>query len=399
MPRRILFSTVSIVALAACSKAQKAAPDDMATVAAASETAPVPASATAAPRESAGAPVQATAPSAAPSASPSAAHLAALAQAKEFGMMGLLNAGSGDPNAPKAPWGADSARGNMWGDEIGDSFGAGGLGLNGVGEGKGGRGEGIGLGTIGTLGHGAGTGTGQGFGSGSGRLGGSHHNAPPKIRMGATSVSGRLPPEVIQRIVRQNFGRFRLCYENALKSNPKLEGDITVKFTIQGDGSVSDVKSSGSLSDEGMTSCVTKSFSGLSFPTPEGGIVSVSYPLKFSPGEDASAAKLGGKALTDVRADDVKAALEKAGCTEVTRKENPPGVTSPTVFSAKKDGRTILVTFVAAGETALSDSDIAKLRDTGVVRLENGFLLAVTVDRDPDKSGAQALMNALIVSG
>src|SRR6185295_3352252 len=58
--------------------------------------------------------------------------------------------------------------GNMWGDEIGDAFGAGGLGLSGVGEG-GGRGEGIGLGSIGTLGHGAGTGTGQGFGSGHGR--------------------------------------------------------------------------------------------------------------------------------------------------------------------------------------------------------------------------------------
>ncbi len=43
-----------------------------------------------------------------------------------------------------------AARGEMWGDEIGDSFGAGGLGLTGVGEGGGGRGEGIGLGSIGT---------------------------------------------------------------------------------------------------------------------------------------------------------------------------------------------------------------------------------------------------------
>jgi len=49
---------------------------------------------------------------------------------------------------------------NMWGEMIGDSFGAGGLGLSGVGEGGGGRGEGIGLGSIGTIGHGAGTGTG-----------------------------------------------------------------------------------------------------------------------------------------------------------------------------------------------------------------------------------------------
>ncbi|MBK6695821.1 MAG: Ig-like domain-containing protein [Myxococcales bacterium] len=62
--------------------------------------------------------------------------------------------------------------GNLWGDAIGDAFGAGGLGLSGVGEGGGGRGEGIGLGAIGTIGHGAGTGSGQGFGQGHGRLGG-----------------------------------------------------------------------------------------------------------------------------------------------------------------------------------------------------------------------------------
>ena len=50
-----------------------------------------------------------------------------------------------DPNAPAS----------VWGREIGDAFGAGGLGLSGVGEGGGGRGEGIGLGNIGTLGHGS----------------------------------------------------------------------------------------------------------------------------------------------------------------------------------------------------------------------------------------------------
>lgn len=50
----------------------------------------------------------------------------------------------------------------MWSEAIGDSFGAGGLGLSGIGEGGGGRGEGIGLGGIGTIGHGSGTGTGSG---------------------------------------------------------------------------------------------------------------------------------------------------------------------------------------------------------------------------------------------
>lgn len=45
------------------------------------------------------------------------------------------------------------------GTQMGDSFGAGGMGLSGVGEGGGGRGEGIGLGSIGTIGHGGGRGS------------------------------------------------------------------------------------------------------------------------------------------------------------------------------------------------------------------------------------------------
>ncbi len=224
---------------------------------------------------------------------PHIARQAALRDAAEFGMIGLLNSGAGgDPDAPTAPWGRDdslgtdplSARGNMWGDAIGESFGAGGLGLSGIGEGGGGRGEGIGLGSIGTIGHGAGTGTGQGFGSGHGRLGRSHRARPPRVRMGATSVSGRLPPEVIQRIVRQNFGRFRLCYENGLRNNPNLQGRVTVRFVIGRDGSVSNVGGGGDLPDGGVVSCVTRAFYGLSFPQPEGGIVTVSYPIVFTPG-------------------------------------------------------------------------------------------------------------------
>ncbi len=187
-----------------------------------------------------------------------------------------------------------SARGNMWGNDSGDAFGAGGLGLSGVGSGGGGKG--IGLGDIGTLGHGQGPlstmseGTGLGFGNGSGALGGSHRSKPPSVRMGATSVSGRLPPEVIQRIVRQNFGRFRLCYENALRTNPNLSGRVTVGFVIGTDGAVTSASAGNAgIADAGMVSCVVRSFHRLQFPQPEGGVVRVTYPIVFSP-EGGSAA-------------------------------------------------------------------------------------------------------------
>ncbi len=225
---------------------------------------------------------------------PHIASQTALLDASKFGMIGLLNSGAGgDPGAPTAPWGRSdslgndplSANGNMWGNEIGESFGGNGLGLSGIGEGGGGHGEGIGLGALGTIGHGGGLGDGQGFGGGHGHLGNAHHARPPQVRIGGTTVSGHLPPEVIQRIVRQNFGRFRACYEDGLRANPNLQGRVSARFVIGRDGAVSNVGNGGSdLPDNAVVSCVVRAFYGLSFPQPDGGIVTVTYPIVFSPG-------------------------------------------------------------------------------------------------------------------
>lgn len=216
---------------------------------------------------------------------------AAVHEAATFGMISLLQ---GDPNAPTAPWGRDSAlgsdevsaRGNMWGEDIGDAFGAGGLGPSGVGEGGGGRGRGVGMGDIGTIGHGSGHGDGQGWGNGHGQLGRGHvAKSPGALHVGTTIVSGRLPPEVIQRVVRQNFGRFRACYQTGLSRNPNLEGRVSARFVIGRDGSVSNVANGGSdLPDSAVVGCVISAFYGLSFPEPQNGIVTVTYPIMLSPG-------------------------------------------------------------------------------------------------------------------
>jgi hypothetical protein len=222
----------------------------------------------------------------------------ALRDAADFGIIGLLNAGGGgDVNAITASWGGvdtlgngqKNVIGNMWDASLDEAGGAGGLGLTGVGEGGGGRFAGVGLGMIGTINHGSGLGDGQGFGPGNGSssfVGGrGHKTSAPRMTIGSTVISGRIPAEVIQRIVRQNFGRFRLCYENGMRNNPSLAGRVSVAFVIGRDGAVSSVQNGGSdMPDAGVVSCVVRSFYGLSFPAPEGGIVTVTYPLLFSPG-------------------------------------------------------------------------------------------------------------------
>lgn len=108
----------------------------------------------------------------------------------------------------------------------------------------------------------------------------------PTMRPAKTEVDGRLPAEVIQRIVRMNHGRFRNCYENALRTNPSLGGRVAVRFVIGRDGGVSLASDGGSdLPDEGVRQCVIRSFYTLSFPSPDNGTVRVTYPLIFTPGE------------------------------------------------------------------------------------------------------------------
>lgn len=213
----------------------------------------------------------------------------AIQQARDFGMIGLLSSIQGSVNSPTSPWGKEIANGpdseshlgNIFGETIGDAAGSGGLTLTGVGEGGGDRGEGIGVGRLGTIGHDFV----DGHGHSTGRLNGVHKpTGPGVVRMAAATVSGRLPPEVIQRVVRQNFGRFKACYESGLRNNPSLGGRVGVRFVIGRDGAVSNVANGGSdLPDANVVSCVTHAFYGLSFPQPENGIVTVTYPIVFSP--------------------------------------------------------------------------------------------------------------------
>jgi hypothetical protein len=219
-------------------------------------------------------------------------------EAVSFGMIGIL-AGGFASDSPSAPWARDPALGSdpldaagaMWGDELADTMGNGGLSLAGLGEGGGGHYQGIGLtgiGTIGSMGNcegpncmGIGTGVGRSFA----RAAVGHQDRVPRMRVSEPTVSGRLPKETIQRIVRQNFGRFRMCYEKALGQNPNLEGRVQVRFLIDRNGAVSNALNAGSsLPDSAAVGCVVRAFYGLSFPKPDNGSVQVSYPLMFSPG-------------------------------------------------------------------------------------------------------------------
>jgi hypothetical protein len=104
-----------------------------------------------------------------------------------------------------------------------------------------------------------------------------------RVRTRGTSVSGKLDRELIQSTVRANYERLRECYDAGLEKTPGLKGRLSVRFVIARDGSVPSVQLAESELPEAVSQCVLTEFQRLIFPRPEGGIVTVLYPIVFQP--------------------------------------------------------------------------------------------------------------------
>ncbi len=238
-----------------------------------------------------GSPAPTPEPEAAAAPSTGMARMAAREEAQERGALDALQGATGSWNSPTSPYGSDtavgedpmSAMGALMGDEVGDNFGFGGLGLRGTGRGGGGGGEGtIGLGTLGTIGHGGGGGTGSGYGSGGGLRGRSA--SVPQIRTGQAEVRGSLSREVIRRVVQRHINEVRFCYEQALNQQPDLEGRVTATFIINAAGAVQVASiSNTTLNNASVENCIAQAVRRWTFPQPDGGgVVGVNFPFVLS---------------------------------------------------------------------------------------------------------------------
>jgi len=97
-------------------------------------------------------------------------------------------------------------------------------------------------------------------------------------------VPVRLAPDVILRIVRQHYGIFRKCYGAGLQRHADLRGKLIMRFVIELGGEVSNINVIDTdLPDCGVVRCIRDAFSALQFPKPDGGVVTVSYPIQLAP--------------------------------------------------------------------------------------------------------------------
>jgi TonB family protein len=101
-----------------------------------------------------------------------------------------------------------------------------------------------------------------------------------------SSVLSGLSKEVINEGVKKYKKSVNDCYEPALKTNPKLEGKVSVAFTITPEGKVSnaDVRET-TINNPVVESCVVRATQEMTFPKNPDNVPThiVAYPFYFKP--------------------------------------------------------------------------------------------------------------------
>jgi hypothetical protein len=114
---------------------------------------------------------------------------------------------------------------------------------------------------------------------------------PPRVLHTGLALSGPLELPPVEQTIAPRFARFLGCYETGRAEDPKLGGQVDIRFVIGEDGSTREVHASHTtLGSREVVSCLEASFRGLSFPASARGKTTVIYPLFFVPGSTAAPA-------------------------------------------------------------------------------------------------------------
>ena len=89
--------------------------------------------------------------------------------------------------------------------------------------------------------------------------------------------------EAIQKVVKENVKELRVCYERLAQRDMEVSGRVDLKWIIQPNGFVENVKVVKSqIKDEDTLECMIASLATWKFPKPLKGVVlDVNYPFVF----------------------------------------------------------------------------------------------------------------------
>jgi hypothetical protein len=119
---------------------------------------------------------------------------------------------------------------------------------------------------------------------------------PVQVKLGKARVRGKLDAAVIRRFVRRYLGKIRNCYIRRIATKPKLEGTVTLRFTIAATGQVGWAGAKGM--DVVVARCSDRVVKGIVFPKPKSGRVKVVYPVTFTPAVGPPQVRVGMPSVT-----------------------------------------------------------------------------------------------------
>ena len=106
----------------------------------------------------------------------------------------------------------------------------------------------------------------------------------PTISVIAVEITGPFPFDegLVRRLLAQNYGRVRRCYERGLAKNPKLFGHVKARLTLATSGNVSKAEDAGSsLLDATVVDCIIKA--APTFFPPVDDVVTITYTYSLRP--------------------------------------------------------------------------------------------------------------------
>jgi hypothetical protein len=104
----------------------------------------------------------------------------------------------------------------------------------------------------------------------------------PLIRLEDVRASGSLSPDDIERVVRQNFGRFRLCFELGMRDHPSLQGRVALKLLVSASGASLPIEERSNMTDSSTIACIVRGIRNLAFPSAQAGTAG-GFSLTLSP--------------------------------------------------------------------------------------------------------------------
>ncbi|MBM4369336.1 MAG: AgmX/PglI C-terminal domain-containing protein [Deltaproteobacteria bacterium] len=101
---------------------------------------------------------------------------------------------------------------------------------------------------------------------------------------GTPTMMGGIDKADVDKVVKHHLTYLRYCYSRELQKQPQLNGKVSIRFVIAGDGSVSSATVSRStLGHPPTESCMTNKFLQMQFPALKGGgIAIITYPFVFA---------------------------------------------------------------------------------------------------------------------